>query len=274
MQYDLHNHSYYSDGEYSPTELVKLAKEEGIDVLALTDHDNVAGIAEALQAAEHAHIRLIPGVEISTSWMQKDIHIVGLGIDPEHPVLQAGLQTQLAKREQRSQGIGEKLAELGIADALAGAQALAGSKTIARPHFAHFLLKKGLVKDFQAAFSKYLGTGKPAYIAMEWASIPEAVQWIQAAGGQAVIAHPARYKLSRGKLFKLFDCFAEAGGDAIEVVTANHSKDEIQAMADYAKRYHFLASMGSDFHGPNIRRYSIGHLPPMPANCTPIWQDW
>lgn len=274
MQYDLHNHSYFSDGELSPEELVVFAKQQGVDVLALTDHDSVAGIARAQAEAQLQQLRFIAGVEISTLWMLKDIHIIGLSIDPQQPELLAGLQLQQAKREQRAQQIGERLEKIGIKNALAGARALAGSTTLTRPHFARYMVAEGYVKDMKTAFSRYLGHGKPASVRTEWASIAEAVQWIHAAGGQAVLAHPARYKLARTKFIKLLECFVAAGGDAMEVVTGSHSAQETQAMAEYCQKYQLLASIGSDFHGHTIGYCRLGRLPKLPAECKEVWTKW
>jgi len=272
--YDLHSHSMASDGTLSPTALVERAAEQGVDVLALTDHDVLDGLEEATRAAENSCLRLITGVEISVSWGGRVIHIVGLGFDPEDPVLRSGLADLRAQRECRAEVIGQRLAKLGIAGAYSGARDLAGGQIVTRSHFAHYLVNEGVVSNFQAAFRRYLRHGRPAYASCEWTSLERAIEWIRGAGGQAVIAHPARYGLSGTKLQALLSDFKTAGGAALEVVSSSHNPAETLKMADLSRRYGLLASVGSDFHSPKQGWAELGRVAPLPASCTPIWHDW
>jgi predicted metal-dependent phosphoesterase TrpH len=272
--YDLHSHSTASDGTLSPTALVERAQRQGVDVLALTDHDVLDGLAEAERAAQTCGVQLIPGVEISVSWGGRVIHILGLGIDPAHAGLCAGLDDLRRQRQDRAERIGERLARLGIAGAHEGASELAGGQIVTRSHFAHYLVNQGIVSDFQAAFRRYLRQGRPAHVSCDWTSLEQALGWIGAAGGQAVIAHPARYAMSGLKLRSLLDEFRTAGGIALEVVSSSHNPVETQKMADLARRYDLRASVGSDFHSPDHGWAELGRVAPLPAGCTPIWHDW
>ncbi|MHB8346379.1 MAG: PHP domain-containing protein [Acidiferrobacterales bacterium] len=272
--YDLHSHTYHSDGTLSPSDLVMRARSNGVDVLAVTDHDITAGIGEAQAAARTAGIVLVPGVEISVTWGAQTIHIVGLRIDPGEAGLQAGLAGQLRFRDWRAEEIGRRLERAGIHDACAGARAHTRGALIGRTHFAHFLAAQGHVRDVRDAFSKYLVRGKPGYVPGQWASLPQALGWIRASGGHAVIAHPARYKLSASRLKRLFTEFKESGGEAIEVVSGSHSRDDCLRFAALAVRYDLLASSGSDYHGPEAPWVDLGRLPPLPESCRALWASW
>ncbi|MBS0359461.1 MAG: PHP domain-containing protein [Proteobacteria bacterium] len=272
--YDLHSHSIYSDGELTPTALVHAAIEAGIQVFSLTDHDTLNGYPEALAAAKESSLILIPGVEISCRWRHSDIHVIGLRVDPANTLLQAGLERQQQQRIERGRLIGKNLENIGIPHAHVGACSIAGSEIVGRPHFAKFMVQQKIVPDIQTAFKKYLVKGKPGYAPMAWCDMTEAVQWIHAAGGQAVMAHPARYKLTSKRLRLLLQNFKSAGGVAMEIVTANHTPDDVQRMALLSQQCELLASVGSDFHGPTMGRARLGFLSPLPSTCIPIWHDW
>lgn len=274
MNYDLHSHSTASDGRLSPAQVVHRAHAQGVDVLALTDHDVLDGLAEARQAAAALGLILVPGVEISVTWEGRLIHILGLGIDPGDKGLQAGLAGLRVRRQWRAREIGRRLERLGVAGAYEGALALAGGSVLSRSHFAHYLVAQGLGRDFKTVFKRYLGRGKPAYVSCTWAALAEAVGWIKGAGGQAVVAHPARYQMGR-RLFEAFlREFSAAGGCGIEVVSGSHTPKDCQMMAGWAQRFGLLASAGSDFHGVADSWADLGRIPPLPPGCTPVWQDW
>lgn len=272
---DLHSHSTASDGLFTPSELVGRAAAQGVRVLALTDHDEVAGLDEARSAAAEAGIALIDGVEISVTWNNRSVHIVGLRIDPAHGALREGLAAIRAGRGERARLIAAELEKAGIAGSLEGAYAYAANPNIiSRTHFARFLVEQGIVKDTRTVFKKYLVKGKPGYVAHRWADIAEAIGWILASGGVAVLAHPGRYDLGRTNLHALIADFKEAGGEAIEVVTGSHTADQFAQFAQLAKEYELLASCGSDFHGPGESYMDLGRLPELPPGCKPVWHDW
>lgn len=272
--YDLHSHSTASDGTLAPAELVQRAHAQGVDVLALTDHDVTDGLAEAAQTAQELGLQLVPGVEISITWNGITIHIVGLNIDPQYERLQAGLASLRVSREGRGEEIARRLAKHGIEGALAGAQAFASGQILSRTHFARFLVEQGHAKDIRQVFKKFLVHNRPGYVPGEWASLEDAVGWIRAAGGQAVIAHPARYRISASRLRKFIADFKDCGGEGLEVVSGSHSAGDVQGMAQYAKRFELLASCGSDYHGPEQPWLELGKLPPLPEACTPVWAQW
>ncbi|MCF6283097.1 MAG: PHP domain-containing protein [Candidatus Polarisedimenticolaceae bacterium] len=273
-RYDLHCHSTASDGVFSPTEVVATAVEAGINVLALTDHDTTDGLEEARQAADLHNISLINGLEISVSWFSYNVHIVGLGVDLHSEPLQKGLQKIRDFRAWRAEEIGRRLRrDAGIEGAYEGAKSFSNGQSIGRGHFARHLISIGVEPDYSKVFKRYLVRGKPGYVPGEWAELSEAVNWINQAGGQAVIAHPARYKMSRKKLCQLLVEFRELGGAALEVVSGTYSKDDIFNMANLAIKYELLASAGSDYHAPG-NWSDFGKLPNIPDNCKPIWHDW
>jgi predicted metal-dependent phosphoesterase TrpH len=274
MPIDLHSHSTASDGTLSPSRLIRLAHDQGVGTLALTDHDSTAGLEEARQAATSLGLKLVPGVEISVTWASDTVHIVGLNIDPTHERLQQGLARLTAVRAWRAEEIGKRLMHCGIKDALTGARAHAVGSSITRTHFARFLVENGHVRSTQEAFKRFLGRGMPGHVPTHWASLEEAVAWIAGAGGQAVIAHPARYKLTRRRFHRLFSEFKECGGTGIEVNSGSHTREERLVMAHYAKTFGLLAGSGSDYHGPGQSWTGLGQLPPLPAGCTPIWDSW
>lgn len=271
--YDLHSHTYYSDGELAPTELVARAKAAGVDALAVTDHDVTAGLAEATAAAAAVGLQLIPGVEISVTWERLTLHVVGLGIDVAHAPLQTGLAALRDRRNERALEIGRRLAKKGIVDAHDAAARYARGPILSRTHFARFLVDAGHARDVRQAFQRFLGKGTPGHVPSEWVPLDEAVDWIRAAGGHAVIAHPARYKLTSNRLQRLLHQFKDCGGTAIEVVSGSHSHDDCLRFARLAAQAGLLASAGSDFHGPDTWM-QLGRLPPLPDGCTPLWTQF
>ncbi|MGH8282509.1 MAG: PHP domain-containing protein [Gammaproteobacteria bacterium] len=269
---DLHLHSRASDGTLTPTELVQLAASRGVQLLALTDHDCVDGLAEARIAAEIAGISFINGVELSVTWERKTLHVVGLNIDPDNAELAAGLLRLHAVRGNRAKEIGRRLDTGGIRDAYAGALQLAGSDNVTRTHFAHWLVKQGHAKTQQDAFHRFLARGKPAAVPVIWASLEESIGWIHAAGGRAVLAHPLRYDMTRTWLIKALAAFKQAGGDGIEVICGHGNRDEISSAAHYATRFGFAASVGSDFHNPSTPWNLPGIETPLPETLAPVWK--
>jgi len=274
MLYDLHSHSTASDGTLEPVALVQRAAEQGVDILALTDHDTTAGLDEAGKAALACGIRLIKGVEISVTWEKVTIHILGLNIADDEPTLLSGLQGLRDVRHTRAIEIAEKLEKAGIAGAYNGAKKYATGQLISRTHFARYLVECGKASNVSAVFKKFLVNNKPGHVGGQWASLSDVIEWIKAANGQAVIAHPARYKMSATKLRRLIEEFKEAGGVGIEVVSGSHSKNDRHNMAQYARRYELYASCGSDYHGPENPWIELGKLEALPSGCEPIWSLW
>jgi predicted metal-dependent phosphoesterase TrpH len=271
--YDLHSHSTRSDGVLLPAQVVERAAQRGVKALALTDHDDLSGLAEARTAADGAGIRLIDGVEISVSWQGHALHIVGLAINPQNAILVEGLRNNRGGRNGRAERIAAGLAGIGIDGALEGAKAyVTNPDLVSRAHFARFLVESGRVRNTQAAFDRYLGEGKPGHVPHLWASLGEALDWIAAAGGVAVIAHPGRYRLDETQRAALLTEFRDLGGVAIEVVTGSHSPEEYGYWAKCAAAHRLLASAGSDFHGPRAGYKDLGDLPPLPPGCAPVWE--
>lgn len=273
LRYDLHSHSTWSDGVMQPSQVVARAAERGVDVLALTDHDEIGGLAQARAAAEEAGLELIAGVEISVSWEGHTLHVVGLRVDSANPVLIRGLHENRSGRYARAERMAAGLATIGIPHALEGARAyVTNPELVSRTHFARFLVESGRARSTQAVFEQYLGEGKPGYVQHQWASLDDAVEWITVAGGMPVIAHPGRYKMNEPTRRKLLARFKELGGAGVEVVTGSHTPDQYEYWAHRAAEYGFLASVGSDFHGPRESYRDLGELPPLPRGCTPIWE--
>ncbi len=275
LRYDLHCHSTHSDGLLSPAAVVARAAARGVDVLALTDHDEVSGLAEAHAAAATARLTLIAGTELSVSWESLTIHVLGLGIDPSNPVLAEGLHVIRAGRSLRARRIADALAEAGIRGAYEGARKFATSERLmSRTHFARFLVDAGHARDVKAVFNRFLIRGKPGYVAHQWATLRDAVGWITAAGGQAVLAHPGRYPVGRSGMRRLLAEFRDAGGEGIEVLSPSHTPEQVAAFAGHARVFGFLASGGSDYHGPGESRMDLGDLPQLPAGVVPVWNGW
>lgn len=270
---DLHCHSAISDGVLSPGELVARAAGNGVEMLAMTDHDDCDGLEEARAAAEECGIRLMNGVEISVTWRGKTIHVVGLDIDPENADLGNGLASIRKGRIERAGSIAEGLSRAGIPGSLEGAYAFAANKNlIGRTHFARFLVEKGYARDVPGVFKKFLVSGRPGHVVHQWAELAQAVDWIRKSGGVAVIAHPGRYELSAGALKSLVEEFRGEGGQGLEVVTSSHTLDMAMRFCEIAKHFGLFASLGSDFHSPEESRMDVGKVPPLPAGCSPIWE--
>ncbi len=269
---DLHCHSTRSDGHLTPAELVARALANGVDLLALTDHDELGGIDEALQAAAGSGLCLLPGVEISVSFGPETVHVVGLAIDHRHPELVRGLAQLRAGRAERAERIADELARCGIRGALAGARRLARNpELVSRAHFARHIVSTGLMPDVKTVFDHYLATGKPGFVPHQWVEIEQAVGWIRAAGGLAVVAHPARYRLSERQMDELLDRFQAAGGEGIEVVGGAHTEDEMLRFAGVARRRGLMASRASDFHGGGESPVDLGRCNPLPNDLVPVW---
>lgn len=271
---DLHCHSCHSDGVLTPRAVVERAAAQGVAMLALTDHDQTGGLLEAAAAADIHGVHLIPGVEVSVSWGRTTVHIVGLGIDLTDPVLQRGLEQVRSGRMNRARRMAAGLAAVGIDDTLDGALAHASNPAlISRTHFARHLVERGVSPNMRDVFSRYLVEGKPGYVPHEWASLADAVAWIRGAGGVAIVAHPARYRLGDLGMHALLSAFKEAGGVAIEVTTSNHTADDVQHYARLVLEFGFEASRGSDFHGPGeSANVELGRVAPLPRELTPVWQ--
>jgi len=275
LRYDLHCHSTHSDGLLTPRELVRRAARRGVDVLALTDHDELSGIAEAQEEAALAQVRLIPGAELSVSWRSVTLHVLGLRVDPDCPALRSGLATIRAGRSARARRMGDALAAAGIPGAYEGALRLVTSeRLISRTHFARFLVEAGHARSTKDVFQRYLTPGKPGHVEHAWAGLAQAIAWICAAGGQAVLAHPGRYPVSRGEMQELLAEFLAAGGAGIEVRSPSHSAPQVAEFARQARAFGLAASSGSDYHGPGESSVDLGGMPPLPAGVTPLWQDW
>ena len=269
---DLHCHSNVSDGVLPPSEVVSRAAARGCQMLALTDHDELSGLRAARAEADRLGLRFINGVEISTTWRKRTLHIVGLGVALDNEELNAGLCGIRAGRTLRAQRIGEQLAAAGIGGAFEGAQRFASNPDIiSRTHFARFLVEAGAAKDVKSVFKRFLVRGKPGYVSHEWAALNDAVGWIKAAGGVSVIAHPGRYEIGRGLMLELLEEYKALGGDALEVVTSNHDAEQIRRFGQLANEFGLLASCGSDFHAPGETWCEPGILPDLPYNCRPVW---
>lgn len=275
LNVDLHSHSTISDGVLSPSEVAARAHVNGVQVWALTDHDELEGLSQAAQTAQALGMRFIAGVEISVTWAGRTIHIVGLNIDPANTTLGAGLVDLRKGRTVRAKEMAKRFDALGIFGSFEGALPYARNpELISRTHFARFLIERGYCKNMQAVFNTYLGDSKPANVPVQWVSLKEAIDWIVGAGGRAVIAHPGRYEYTRLQYGALFDEFKALGGTGIEVITGSHTVNQYREYADIARHYGFLASRGSDFHSPDESRMDIGRLPALPRDLTPVWHDW
>ena len=269
---DLHCHSVVSDGTLTPEVLAARAKANGVDLWALTDHDEVGGQQRAAAAAQAQGMAYLTGVEISVTFAHTTVHIVGLGFDASNIPLVQGLERTRGGRGERAREMAEQLAKAGIAGAYEGALHFVGNpELISRTHFARFLVEAGVCRDTNEVFRKYLIEGKPGFVPHRWASLGDAVRWITEAGGVAVIAHPARYRLSANEEFALFSEFKQHGGQAVEVVTGSHSAAEAVSYATMAQEFGLAASRGSDFHSPDESHTDLGTLPPLPAHVQPVW---
>lgn len=269
---DLHCHSVVSDGTLTPEALAERAKANGVHLWALTDHDELGGQQRAKEAASALNMDYLSGVEISVTWMNQTIHIVGLGIDANHLAIIEGLRRTREGRGNRAQLMADQLLKVGIPGAYEGALHYAGNhQLISRTHFARYLVEQGVCKDTEHVFKNYLVEGKPGFVPHQWASLENAIAWIKAAGGVAVIAHPGRYPFNSMQMEELYKQFKDLGGLGIEVITGSHSPDQYQTYGKVAQQYGFLASRGSDFHDPNESHVDLGVLPHLPDHLTPVW---
>jgi predicted metal-dependent phosphoesterase TrpH len=271
---DLHCHSHFSDGELSPSALLNKAIDARIKILALTDHDTTDGLMSLHQAAHEHDIKIINGIELSVRWKKYDIHIIGLNIKPDEQGLCRLIAQQNENRIARARQIAERLLECGIEDAYQKASEIAGHGRVGRPHFAQVLINEGRVVDMKTAFKRFLGQGRAAYVQTAWISIEDAVDGIVQAGGQAVIAHPLKYALTRSKLHELIIAFKAAGGVGMEVISGAMTVVEVNELAGLCTRFELLASTGSDYHGDTLSRTALGRQRDLPVNCTPIWNQW
>lgn len=280
LDYDLHCHSSISDGLLAPADLVARAALRGVKTLALTDHDDTDGLAEAAAAAKQHGIQFINGVEISVTWRNHTVHIVGLRIDPECTLLVEGLRSIRSSRGERARKMAESLAKCGIGGALEGAyRYVSNPELIGRTHFARFLVEAGHAKDVRKVFDKFLVKGKPGCVPHQWAALEDAIKWIRDCGGIAVVAHPGRYiagsgRMGKNNLRELLREFVALGGQGIEVVSGTHTPEQFAEFARYAKELNLFASCGSDYHGPGESFRDVGGLPDFPPGCRPVWEAW
>jgi hypothetical protein len=272
MNADLHCHSTVSDGTLEPEALAARAKANGVELWALTDHDELGGQRRAQEAARAADLPYLNGVEISVTFLDTTVHIVGLGIDSDDERLRQGLVATRGGREARAREMADELAKVGIAGTYEGALRYVGNPDlISRTHFARHLVESGVCADTQEVFRRFLVEGKPGFVPHRWATLKNAVTWIGDAGGIAIVAHPARYKFSATEEYALFTEFKGHGGRGVEVVTGSHTAAEAERYAATAREFDLLASRGSDFHSPDESRIDLGGLPPLPATLTPVW---
>lgn len=270
---DLHCHSVVSDGTLTPEALALRAKANGVELWALTDHDEIGGQARAAAAAAANGMAYLTGTEISVTFAAETVHIVGLGFDATSPLMIEGLAKTRGGRGERAMAMSDGLAKVGIKGAYEGALKFVGNpELISRTHFARFLVESGVCKDTYEVFRKYLTENKPGFVPHRWAALGDAVSWITQSGGVAVIAHPARYKFTPNEEFALFSEFKAHGGQGVEVVTGSHTAAEFVEYAQVAKEFDLSASRGSDFHSPDESRIDLGSLPMLPGGVTPIWE--
>ncbi len=269
---DLHCHSVISDGTLTPEALAQRAKANGVELWALTDHDEIGGQQRAAAAARALGLPYLTGTEISVTFAAETVHIVGLGFDADDAALKQGLHATRNGREQRAREMAASLAQAGIAGAYEGALQFVGNpELISRTHFARFLVESGVCRETNEVFRKYLTEGKPGYVPHRWATLRDAVTWITQAQGIAVIAHPGRYHFTPNEEYALFTEFKAHGGQAVEVITGSHTKQEFVKYAETAKEFGLAASRGSDFHSPDESHTDLGALPFLPDGLTPVW---
>ena len=269
---DLHCHSVVSDGTLSPEALAERAKTNGVELWALTDHDEIGGQHRAAAAAKAQGMAYLTGTEISVTFAGETVHIVGLGFDPDDADLMQGLHDTRNGREQRAREMSDSLAKVGIHGAFEGAlKFVSNPELISRTHFARHLVESGVCRETHEVFRKYLTEGKPGYVPHRWATLRDAVTWITQAKGVAIIAHPGRYKFTANEEYALFTEFKAHGGQAVEVVTGSHTTQEYVKYAETAKEFGLAASRGSDFHSPDESRIDLGALPFLPGGLTPVW---
>ncbi|NND82581.1 MAG: PHP domain-containing protein [Gammaproteobacteria bacterium] len=271
MKFDLHCHSHFSDGALTPTELIALAVERGVTHLALTDHDTLAGLPELRAASEQSAVQIINGVELSCEWRHQLLHVLGLNVDPDNDLLRAGIRRNTEQRFARAEAMYREFERQDINLRAEVAAQLPPDSVPTRPHFAQALVNLGVVKNKNKAFKKFLVRGKPGFVPMVWPDIAEVSEWIQAAGGVAVLAHPLRYKFTRSKLVRLIKDMLAVGIEGMEVSTGNTDTQQCEMLAILAQRHGLLASMGSDFHTPNQPWAALGTAAPLAQSLTPVW---
>ena len=270
---DLHCHSVVSDGTLTPEALAQRAQANGVELWALTDHDELGGQDRAMAAASELGMRYLTGVEISVTFLDITVHIVGLGMDHNHPGLLAGLRATRGGREQRARDMSDDLARVGIKGVYEGALKYVGNpELISRSHFARYMVEIGVSKDTNDVFRKYITEGKPGFVPHRWAKLADALSWITQSGGVAVIAHPGRYKLTPNEEFALFTEFKNHGGQGVEVMTGAHNQSDYVKYAGYCAEFGLAASRGSDFHSPEESHMDLGKLPDLPGSVTPVWE--
>lgn len=273
MIYDLHCHSFCSDGELSADNLIRLAIEQKVGALSITDHDTLLAYQQISDTSKEK-IEIIPGIELSTQWQKIGVHVLGLNVSLKSGAIQEAVKVQGHARQERAEKIAERLEKAGLKDALIGAKKFAGPAEIARPHFAQYMVASGFSKNIEQAFKKHLGAGKPGDIKQWWASLEQVIEWINASGGIAVLAHPYKYKLTRSKLIKLLDDFKEKGGRGMEVLSGNQGKDITEMLRDLSVEKKLLASAGSDFHSTSTQWCKLGMHPALPKACIPVWSEF
>ncbi len=270
---DLHCHSCISDGTLEPEALAARARANGVELWSLTDHDEVSGQPRAIAAAREQGLPYLTGTEISVTFADITVHIVGLGFDAADEALARGLAATRGGRRERAMEMAQGLATVGIQGGFDGALQYVGNpELISRTHFARWLVETGVCRDTQEVFRKYLVEGRPGYVPHRWASLGNAVRWITEAGGMAVIAHPGRYKFTPTEEYALFTEFKQHGGRGVEVVTGSHTRADFARYADTALEFGLLASRGSDFHSPDESHTDLGGLPELPGKLTPVWE--
>ena len=269
---DLHCHSSASDGLLPAADVARRAAGNGVEMLSLTDHDNLGGLADARQVAEETGVRFINGVEISIEWGGLQVHILGYNFDASDAVLNAGLESIRAGRLERARRMSLELEKIGITGSFEGALRYAENPTlVSRAHFARYLVEIGVCKDVRSVFESYIVPGRPGYVDHRWVTLADAVGWIVGAGGIASVAHPGRYKFSRPEMRSLLEEFKSLGGQAVEVISGSHSAENVALFTRLAREFGFMASCGSDFHGPGESYIDLGKIPPLPASLTPVW---
>lgn len=270
---DLHCHSVVSDGTLTPEALAQRAKANGVELWALTDHDEIGGQARAIAAARGAGLPYLTGTEISVTFAGVTVHIVGLGFDHTDPALVQGMRQTRGGREARARDMAADLAKVGIPGAFEGAMKFVDNpELISRTHFARYIVEAGFCHDTSEVFRKYLSEGKPGFVPHRWASLRDAVGWITAAGGMAIVAHPGRYNFTANEEYALFTEFKALGGQGVEVVTGAHGQADVLKYTEFCREFDLLASRGSDFHSPDESHTDLGKLPDLPGSLTPVWE--
>ncbi|MGY0215795.1 PHP domain-containing protein [Endozoicomonadaceae bacterium StTr2] len=276
LKVDLHCHSTASDGSLPPSDVLQRAREQGVSLLALTDHDTTRGVRELLDKGIPEDIRLLPGIELSTRWGTKEIHIVGLGFNIKAPLLESVERLQASSRQRRAEHIAGKLGrrmKIPAETVLQETMVFSGGNPPVRPHFADWLIEKGAVTEREQAFRRYIGANKVGNLSKFWPYMSQAVKWIKEMGGIAVLAHPGKYRVSPSQLRAIIKDFAEAGGEAMEVTGGMQPPGQAEQMARLADEFGLMASCGSDFHHPDSSWIELGKVGKLPEGCQPVWMD-